>query len=99
MKRINYPDLLAEYKSKGHISPDANKLANGFISEYCIQGGCGLARFLDVDVCFDNHMALRVWVQMRLDALDSYAPEEIRAKLESELYDLLITSNFSYGYL
>ncbi len=99
MKRVNYPELLAEYKSKGHISPDANKLANGFIREYCILAGWGLARLLDVDVCFDNHMALRVWVQMRLDALESYVLEEVRAQLESELYDLLSNSGFGYGYL
>lgn len=99
MKNINYQELLDEYKPQGRISSNANKLANGLIHDYCIQVGHGLARFLEVDICFDNHMALRVWVQMRLDELDSYVPEEVRAKLESELYDLLITSNFSYGYL
>ncbi|CAM4129871.1 hypothetical protein PSAR109036_10495 [Psychrobacter arenosus] len=99
MKWINYDELLADYKPQGHISSDANRLANGFIREYCIQAGTELARFLDVDVCFDNHMALRVWVQMRLDMHESYVLEEVKSQLESELYDLLGGSCFSYGYL
>lgn len=98
MKNINYQELLAEHKPQGHISSDANKLANGFIREYCIQLDYGLARFLEVDICFDNHMALRVWVQMRLDAYKPYVCEEIRAKLESELHDLLSSSGLGYGY-
>lgn len=96
MKRINYQELLADYKPQGHISSDANKLANGFIREYCIQMGYGLARFLDVDICFDNYMALRVWVQIRLDEYESYVLEELRAQLESELYDMLNGSGFNY---
>ena len=99
MKKINYQQLLDEYKPQGHISLDANKLANGLIRDYCIQVGHGLARFLEVDVCFDNHMALRVWVQMRIDVHKLYVFEEMRAKLESELYDLLSGSGFGYGYL
>ena len=97
MKKINYQQLLDEYKPQGHISLDANKLANGIIHDYCIQVGHGLARFLEVDICFDNHMALRVWVQKRLDAHEPYVFEEMRAKLESQLNDLL--SNSSYSYL
>lgn len=99
MKKINYQLLLGEYKPQGHISLDANKLANGLIRDYCIQVGHGLARFLEVDVCFDNHMSLRVWVQMKLDTHKLYVFEEMRAKLESELYDLLSGSGFGYGYL
>lgn len=99
MKKINYEQLLDEYKPQGHISLDANKLANGFIRDYCIQVGDGLARFLEVDICFDNHMALRVWVQARLDAHKPYVFEEMRAKLESQLNDLLSNSSFGYGYL
>ena len=97
MKKINYQQLLGKYKPQGHISSDANKLANGIIHDYCIQVGHGLARFLEVDICFDNHMALRVWVQKRLDAHEPYVFEEMRAKLESQLNDLL--SNSSYSYL
>lgn len=99
MKKINYEQLLDEYKPQGHISLDANKLANGLIRDYCIQVGHGLARFLEVDICFDNHMALRVWVQARLDAHKPYVFEEMRAKLESQLNDLLSNSSFGYGYL
>ena len=99
MKKINYQQLLDEYKPQGHISLDANKLANGFIRDYCIQVGHGLARFLEVDICFDNHMALRVWIQTRLDAHKPYVFEEMRAKLESQLNDLLSNSSFGYGYL
>ena len=99
MKKINYQQLLDEYKPQGHISLDANKLANGLIRDYCIQVGHGLARFLEVDICFDNHMALRVWVQKRLDADEPCVFEEMRAKLEAELYDLLSNSGFGYGYL
>ena len=99
MKNINYQELLDEYKPQGHISSDANKLANGLIQDYCVQVGHGLARFLELDICFDNYMALRVWVQKRLDANKPYVFEEMRAKLEAELYDLLSTSGFGYGYL
>ena len=99
MKKINYQQLLDEYKPQGHISLDANKLANCLIRDYCIQVGHGLARFLEVDICFDNYMALRVWVQTRLDAHKPYVFEEMRAKLESQLNDLLSNSSFGYGYL
>lgn len=99
MKKINYQQLLDEYKPQGHISLDANKLANGLIRDYCIQVGHGLARFLEVDICFDNHMALRVWVQTRLDANKPYVCEEMRAKLESQLNDLLSNASYGYGYL
>lgn len=99
MKNINYQELLDEYKPQGRISSNANKLANGLIHDYCIQVGHGLARFLEVDICFDNHMALRVWVQKRLDAHKPYVFEEMRDKLESQLNDLLSNSSFGYGYL
>ena len=42
-----------------------------------IQSGKGLARFLGVKSCFDNHMALRVWVQQRLDDNPDYLVKEM----------------------
>lgn len=49
------------------ISPKANKLAKELIIECGIQQGAGLSLFLDVNHAFDNHVAIRVWVQRMLD--------------------------------
>ncbi|WP_288998919.1 hypothetical protein [uncultured Psychrobacter sp.] len=89
MKIINYEELFAEFKRDGAISEDANEIANTLIRELCIQSGKGLARFLGVRSCFDNHMAMRVWVQKRLDANNDYMVDEMCNQLESELYGLL----------
>ena len=96
MKIINYDKLFGEFKPDGAISKDANQIANTLIRELCIQSGKGLARFLGVKSCFDNHMAMRVWVQKHLDANDDYMVDEICRQLECELYGLLPQT--SYGY-
>ena len=94
MKIINYEELFAEFKRDGAISEDANEIANMLICELCIQSGKGLARFLGVKSCFDNHMAMRVWVQKRLDANNDYMIDEMCNQLESELYGLLPQSGY-----
>ena len=94
MKIINYEELFAEFKRDGAISEDANEIANTLICELCIQSGKGLARFLGVKSCFDNHMAMRVWVQKHLDANDDYMVDEMCNQLESELYGLLPQSGY-----
>ncbi|MDE4454824.1 hypothetical protein [Psychrobacter sp. DAB_AL62B] len=96
MKLINYNELLAKFKPSGYVSEDANSIANTLICELYIQPGNGLARFLSVDSCFDNHMAIRIWVQKRLDANNGYMFDEMCHQLESELYSLL--PQIGYGY-
>tara|TARA_B100001179_G_scaffold228681_1_gene213116 strand:+ start:135 stop:425 length:291 start_codon:yes stop_codon:yes gene_type:complete len=96
MKIINYEELFGEFKPDGAISADANEIANTLIRELCISSGSGLARFLGVKSCFNNHMAMRVWVQKRLDANNDYLLDEMCCQLESELYALLPQT--SYGY-
>ena len=96
MKIINYEQLFAEFKRDGAISEDANEIANTLIRELCIQTGTGLARFLGVKPCFDNHMAMRVWVQKRLDANDDYMVDEICRQLECKLYELLPQTGYEY---
>ncbi len=94
MKIINYEELFAEFKRDDAISEDANEIANMLICELCIQSGKGLARFLGVKSCFNNHMAMRVWVQKRLDANNDYMVDEMCNQLESELYGLLPQSGY-----
>ena len=94
MKIINYDKLFGEFKPDGAISKDANQIANTLICELCIQSGKGLARFLGVKSCFNNHMAMRVWVQKRLDANNDYMVDEMCNQLESELYGLLPQSGY-----
>ena len=89
MKIINYEELFGEFKPDGAISKDANQIANTLICELCIQSGKGLARFLGVKSCFDNHMAMRVWVQQRLDDNPDYLVDEMCQQLQRELYRLL----------
>ncbi|MBO1517120.1 hypothetical protein ACT3N8_13005 [Psychrobacter aquimaris] len=89
MKIINYEELFAEFKRDGAISTDANEIANTLIRELCISSGSGLARFLGVKSCFNNHMAIRVWVQKRLDSNSDYLVDEMCIQLQSELYGLL----------
>ncbi|PYE39579.1 hypothetical protein [Psychrobacter fozii] len=96
MKIIDYDKLHATFKPSGYVSNDANNIGNYLICELCIQSGSGLARFLNVDSCFDNHMAMRVWVQKRLDTNPDYVPDEMRGQLESTLYELL--PHTGYGY-
>ena len=96
MKIIDYDKLHAAFKPSGYVSEDANVIANSIICEFPIQAGNGLARFLNVDSCFDNHMALRVWVQKRLDANSGYLVDEICLQLESELHGLLPQTEYRY---
>lgn len=96
MKTINYEELFAEFKRDGAISTDANEIANTLIRELFIQSGTGLARLLGMKPCFDNHMAMRVWVQKRLDANSDYLVDEMCRQLESELYVLLPQTIYGY---
>ncbi|MGP5217104.1 hypothetical protein ACTXKI_11480 [Psychrobacter celer] len=96
MKIINYEKLFSEFKPDGAISEDANAIANTLICELCIQSGTGLARFLGVKSCFNNHMAMRVWVQKRLDANSDYLVDEMCRQLKSELYVLLPQTIYGY---
>ena len=89
MKVISYNELFAQFKPSGYVSQDANSIANTLIFELYIQPGNGLARFLSVNSCFDNHMALRVWVQKRLDASIGYVVDDMYQQLQGELYELL----------
>ena len=97
MKIINYEELFVEFKRDGAISEDANLIANTLMRELYVSSGYNLARFLGVKRCFDNDMALRVWVQKRLDTQDGYFVEDVSSKLQSELYELLPHSNYD-GY-
>ena len=97
MTIINYEELFAKLKPYGAISADANLIANALMRELYISSGYDLARFLGVKRCFDNDMALRVWVQKRLDTQDGYFVEDISSKLQSELYELLPQSGYD-GY-
>ena len=97
MKVINYEELFSEFKPDGAISEDANLIANALMRELYISPGHNLARFLGVKRCFDNDMALRIWVQKRLDAQDGYFVEDMSSKLQSELYELLPQSRYD-GY-
>ena len=89
MTIINYEELFAELKPDGAISADANLIANALMRELYISSGYNLARFLEVKHCFNNDMAVRVWVQKRLDSQDGYFVEDVSSKLQSELYELL----------
>ena len=95
MKIINYEQLFGEFKPDGAISEDANLIANALMREWYVPSGHNLARFLGVKRCFDNDMAMPIWVQKRLDAQDGYFVEDMSSKLQSELYELLPQS--SYG--
>ena len=97
MTIINYEELFAEFKPDGAISDDANEIANALMRELYISSGHNLARFLGVKSCFNNDMALRVWVQKRLDANLDYVIEDMRCQLQSELYELLPQSGYG-GY-
>lgn len=96
MKIINYEKLFSKFKPDGAISEDANEIANTLIRELFIQSGTGLARLLGMKPCFDNHMAMRVWVQKRLDANSDYLVDEMCRQLESELYVLLPQTIYGY---
>ena len=97
MTIINYEQLFAELKPDGAISADANLIANALMRELYISSGHNLARFLGVKRCFTNDMAMRVWVQKRLDANLDYVIEDMRCQLQSELYELLPHSDY-VGY-
>ena len=94
MKIINYEELFGELKQDGAISEDANEIANVLMRELYVSSGYNLARFLGVKSCFNNDMALRVWVQKRLDASLGYVIEDMRCQLQSELYELLPQSGY-----
>ena len=96
MKIIDYDKLFAEFKPNGYVSEDANTIANRLIYDLCIQPGSNLARFLGVKPCFDNHMALRVWVQKRLDASIGYVVDDMYQQLQGELYELLPQHGYAY---
>jgi hypothetical protein len=95
MKIINYEELFSEFKRDGAISADANFIANALMRELYVLSGYNLARFLGVKHCFNNDMAMRVWVQKRLDAQDGYFVEDMTSQLQSELYELLPHSDYS----
>lgn len=97
MTIINYEELFSEFKRDGAISEDANEIANVLMRELYVSSGYNLARFLGVKRCFTNDMAMRVWVQKRLDASLDYLIEDMRCKLQSELYELLPHSDY-VGY-
>ena len=97
MTIINYEELFAKFKPDGAISADANEIANVLMRELYISSGHNLARFLGVKRCFDNDMAMRVWVQKRLDASLDYVIEDMHCQLQSELYELLPQSGYG-GY-
>lgn len=97
MTIINYEELFSEFKWDGAISDDANEIANVLMRELYVSSGYNLARFLGVKRCFDNDMALRVWVQKRLDASLDYVIEDMCCQLQSELYELLPQSGYG-GY-
>lgn len=94
MKIINYEDLFGEFKPDGAISEDANVIANALMRELYVSSGHNLARFLGVKRCFNNDMAMRVWVQKRLDAQDGYFIKDMSSQLQSELYELLPHSDY-----
>ena len=94
MKIINYEELFDELKRDGAISEDANEIANALMRELYVSSGHNLARFLGVKCCFDNDMAMRVWVQKRLDASLGYVIDDMRCQLQSELYELLPHSDY-----
>ena len=96
MKIIDYDKLFAEFKPNGYVSEDANTIANMLIYDLCIQPGSNLARFLGVKPCFDNHMAMRIWIQKRLDVSLGYVFEDMCSQLQSELYELLPPSGYGY---
>ena len=97
MTIINYEELFAELKPDGAIGDDANLIANALMRELYVSSGHNLARFLGVKRCFDNDMAMRVWVQKRLDVSFDYVIEDMRCQLQSELYELLPHSDY-VGY-
>ncbi|WP_201549203.1 hypothetical protein [Psychrobacter sp. Pi2-1] len=94
MKIINYEELFGEFKPDGAISEDANVIANALMRELYVSSGHNLARFLGVKRCFNNDMAMRVWVQKRLDSSLGYVVEDMRCQLQSELYELLPHSDY-----
>ena len=96
MKIIDYDKLFAEFKPNGYVSEDANTIANMLIYDLCIQPSSNLARFLGVKLCFDNHMAMRIWVQKRLDVSLGYVVEDMCSQLQSEFYELLPPSGYGY---
>ena len=96
MKIIDYDKLFAEFKPNGYVSEDAHTIANMLIYDLCIQPGYNLARFLGIKPCFNNHMAMRIWVQKRLDASLGYVVEDMCSQLQSELYELLPPSGYGY---
>ena len=96
MKMIDYDKLHATFKPSGYVSNGADNTANYLICELCIQSGTGLARFLSIDSCFDNHTALRIWVQMRLEANPDYVVDDMCSQLQSELYELLPQTGYGY---
>ncbi len=49
------------------ISPLADALSRELIIQFEVSGGYGLALYLNVDRCFYNHRAMRIWVQRMLD--------------------------------
>ena len=94
MKIINYEQLFGEFKRDGAISEDANLIANALMRELYVSSDHNLARFLGVKRCFNNDMAMRVWVQKRLDAQDGYFVADMSSRLQSELYELLPHSDY-----
>lgn len=90
MQIIDYDKLMRSHKRSGQLSRDANVIANRLICDMHIQNGSGLARFLEVDICFDNHRAVRIWVQRQLDKTSDYLIDDMRNELEGRLSGLLM---------
>lgn len=90
MQIIDYDKLMRSHKRSGQLSRDANIIANRLIRDMHIQNGSGLARFLEVEVCFDNHCAVRIWVQRQLDKTSDYLIDDMRNELEGQLSGLLM---------
>lgn len=91
MQIIDYDELMRSHKRSGQLSRDANVIANRLICDMHIQNGSGLARFLEVDICFDNHRAVRIWVQRQLDKTPDYLMDDMRNELEGKLSGLLMS--------
>lgn len=91
MQIIDYDELMHSHKRSGQLSRDANIIANRLICDMHIQNGSGLARFLEVDICFDNHRAVRIWVQQQLDKTSDYLIDDMRNELEGRLSGLLMS--------
>lgn len=89
MLNISYEELRKEFKPMGSIDDEANRIANHLICELSITTGTSISNFLEVDSCFNNHMAIRIWVQNQLINLKGDTFDEKCQELKIKLYDSL----------